>query len=359
MRLRRMALLALATVLMGFACGVPVRAQAVVYDFGPAPGEIVEWPAVSDLFTGSPVALLPPAVVVVSKLSPCSMCEVPVSMAKSWSERYENVQVILVTKDTGDLEAVRAELGRLVNDDVTVVADDGRIAGSLGFNSQPIVYVISEDGRVRLRQTGFNPQRLIGLDRIVALANDGRWGEIDALVGRSGGQGARQVPEAWDLNARGGPVIAIIHSDDCIHCRRLADQGMVTILNDFARRHRSATFVILSEANALDFDRHIEALSQTYGERIRQVYEMAARDAPVAESAGESFAGEQFEENVRLLEFIPGTAEDPMYRFGAGVVPNILLFDEDGRYMGPDPYWLGPYDAGGLINFLQDVFLED
>lgn len=336
-----------AAMLVALAWGV-TQAQQIIYTFGPAPGEFVAWPEVVDLFSGEPVVLDPPTVVFVQSLSPCAMCEVPIGVARRWLERYDNVQVILVTRDTGDLEAVRAELADLAKH-LTVVADDGRIAESLGFNSQPNIYVISEDRQVRFRQTGFSPRRLIGLNEVVGLADEGRWREIDGLVARSGGK----LPEAW-VSHHGGATIIMIHSDDCIHCQRLADQGMALILNDFARRHPNATFVILSEADALAYDRHLEMLIATYGAWIGEVYAREAQNAPVMTRA--ALADAQFENNVMLVEFVPGDPDaDPMYQFGVNLVPNILVFDEDGWYQGPKPYWLGPYDAGGLISILQSV----
>lgn len=331
-----------------------VRAQTIQYEFGPAPGEAFEWPGATDLFTGSEVVLSPPTVVIVRSLSPCEMCEVPVAMARSWLERFDNVQTILVTRDDDDTTSLRTELIELAGG-LTVVVDDGRISDTLGFNSQPIIYVVSEEGVVRFRQTGFNPQRLLALDTIVALANDQAWDQIDEFVGRDPDD-SDDLPDAWGVDAGGGPVIAIVHSDDCTHCQRMVEQGMVTILNDYAGRHPEATFVVLEEANALDFDRHLEQLVEIYGERIRRVFEEALRSAPVAAGTGRALAGAAFERNIRVIEYVPGGRGDPMNHFGAGVVPNILWFDQSGSYLGPEPYWLGPYDAGGLIDFLQAAF---
>lgn len=337
-----------------FGAGGWTRAQVGALEFGPAPGDAFIWPEARDLFTGQLVELSPPSVVIVSRLSPCSNCELPLALAKSWGQRYGSVQAILLTRDTGDQEAMRRELAPLV-DGQTIVADDGAIAGTLGFSAQPITYVVSADARVRFRQTGFEIRRLTALDAIVELANSGRWQEIDALTASGRGDEGNQVPAAWGLEAGNGPIVAIVHSAGCIHCRRLADQGMDLILNDFARRYPDARFVVLRESEATDYASQLSQFVEVYGEGTRDLLTRAIEEAPVQQGAQDALSTDDLSENVAVVDFVPGQAGDPMFLSGVGVVPNILVFDSDGRFIGPEPYWLGPYDAGGLINYLQEA----
>jgi len=264
------------------------------------------------------------------------------------------VQVILLTRDTGDQEEMRRELAPLVDDQV-IVADDGTIAGALGFTAQPIMYVVSADETVRFRQTGFEIRRLIALDAVVGLANAGEWHEIDALTADRHDNDRNQLPAAWGLETVNRPLVAVVHSAGCIHCRRLADQGMDLILNDFARRYPDVRFVVLRESEATEYTNQLNRFIEVYGEDTRDLLTRAIHEAPVKQGARDALDTDGLSESIVVVDFIPGQAGDPMFISGVGVVPNILVFDSEGRFMGPEPYWLGPYDAGGLINYLQEA----
>jgi hypothetical protein len=130
---------------------------------------------------------------------------------------------------------------------------------------------------------------------------------------------------------------------------------MALILNDFARRHPDARFVILRESEPTDYVSQVSQFVEVYGDGTRNLLTRAIEEAPVEQGAQDTLSTNDLSESIAVVDFMPGQSGDPMFVSGVGVVPNILMFDSDGQFVGPEPYWLGPYDAGGLLNFLQEA----
>lgn len=349
-----------AAVVAYLVIGAVAGAQVAPASFGPAPGEAFEWPDVRDLFTGEAVVIQAPSVVIVSSLTPCDNCRLPIALAESWAGRYGDLQVVLVTRHTGDPDAMRQELDRhLARSNVAIVADQGAVANALGFNIHPIIFLVSEGAVVRIRQTGFDLRRLIALDHLVSLANERRWSELDALgFGTAGHGGPSGLLAAWGVEPGSRATVAVIHSEACIHCRRLGSQGLDLILNDFASRYPDTQFVLLEVEGAVDYSSQAEAFSATFELTDDAWLYDAAATAVVDEDAVRAFDSTRLSSEIALVEIAPGGQGDPIRLNGIGVLPNIWVFDDQGRFVGPEPYWVGPYDAGGLINTL-DALMAD
>lgn len=333
----------------------------ITFKFGPLTGEVIDWPAPTDLFTGQTINISRPTVIGVTALSPCNNCEFLIAIASSWVERYSNIDVILLTRRNGDLELLRQELSRdfpaLAR--LNVVADGGDVAEALDINAQPIFYLVSASGEVLFRHTGSEVRRLIAFDEMVKLANNNEL-EAEGLASESTtiASSQNQIPDEWGLADASGPIVVLLHSDDCITCRRLAENGLAIVLNDFANRYPAVQFLVLREAEP-DLGVVLALVQETFGHTARSVLE-AGINAQDIRSPSATLIEASLDPRISVVEFEPGSAGDPMLLpfIGTGLVPNIFVFNANGQFIGPKPYWQGKYDAGGLISFLEGTLSQ-
>lgn len=327
------------------------------YKFGAYPGTQVEFPGGEDLLTGNPLATGVPTVLLFGALAPCNRCEVTYAIASTWAERHPDLQVAVVTRlgDGAAIEDLRADARQFAGHANVIVDSAGLWGQAMGLNVQPVTLIIDEHGVVRAKLSGSNAQRLAAFDEIVALAAEGAWSAVDAHASVQLLPGTTRLPSEWQLGVSGGPTFLIVHSSGCRHCEALVEAGLEQLLNDYAQQHPDANFMILAEVVPDTMTEALEGIVQAFGLEVlpepdRTLY---LEGAPLAFSVMSQQA--DWAPNLHLLEFEAGSLADPGIIFGRTTTPDLFVFNAEGVFVGPEPYWTGPFDIWALRQILDAI----
>src|SRR5690606_8470747 len=107
------------------------------------------------------------------------------------------------------------------------------------------MFLVDEQGIVRTGFHGLDPQRVLGFDRIMALAAEGRWEELEELAERPLQVGQRPVPLHGLAITPAPPTVVYFTGSICLPCSLMIERGLRRLLNARASRYPSGRFVVL------------------------------------------------------------------------------------------------------------------
>lgn len=302
-----------------------------------------------------------PSVVVFTMVEGCRFCDAVAEIGEAWIERYPGLQLILVdTRNSRSVvEAWAAEHGL----DIVHDADD-EFEEAFDTNRVPVVYLLDGKGIVRDKAVGPDHQRWITLDDQLARANQGDWEGVErhAAVPPVLGRVSAPLPSVPVGAER--PVVFLVGDRYCDMCRELVASGLQAAINELIADHIGLeVFVFEPDAASLGAGGFygIREVYQEYIARfgIEAAEEPIVRYARTGETLGEEmpppvWPDDGWSEGVHVLRYQVGGLDDPAVTWGYNFKPGLLVFDGEGRYLGPTPFFSGNfgYDIFNVVNTL-------
>jgi len=277
-------------------------------------------------------------------------------IAEAWQRRYPNLQI--VAAGTQSPEEV-SSLVRRHGWQVPVVADPERqLVAAFELTMGGIVYLLDDAGIVRDKLVGRSYQRWLEFDAVLAWAASGEWERVRAQSMSPLLVGERPSFPLEALNNLLGerPLVVYHHLPGCEPCEHLHAEGLQEVLGRFAENHPEVHFIILQDVSSLnDLRPMIEAFVELYGEDSLPPNLLQVAQTDLSEDVGNigaSLYPDDLPPNVRLVNYFDGDTNDPARWWGRPFAPGIMVFDTEGRFVGPEPFWLGPYR---LVIFKEDL----
>lgn len=356
MRLRRSVLAALIGTLLTLAI-----ADAQAYRVGArvTPGVVVEIPEVLTT-AGEMVRRGVPTAIVFAQVKDCNLCSAIGEITSSWTEKYPNVQVVVV--ETRSLKKYVEAWGEEYG--VPIVYDaDGQFREAFDTNLTH-VYLLDGSGTVRDKVRPGYRQQWLDLDAQMARANAGDWDAVDAnsVALPSLGDVARSSPSVA-LGA-GNPVLVLVGDGYCEFCKDLVKGSLQRELNQLVEQRPDFRVYLLEPAR--------ESLAEGFYGTPTHDYGPRSTFEEFVATFGESAAGTEildylttgkriyplpehvwpdtgWAEGITLIRYEVGGVDDPVVAWGYAEKesPGMLVFAADGRYMGPTPFFLG--STGGNV----------
>jgi hypothetical protein len=340
--------LALTALSLGIATAQTYRVGANV-----APGAVVEVPEVATT-AGHSVRSGVPTVIVFAQVRDCDLCTAVGPITRRWTERYPNVQVVVVETRSRqkDVEAWADEYG------VPIVYDaEGQFREAFDTNLTH-VYLLDGTGTVRDKARPQYRQQWLALDAQMARANAGDWEAVDAnsVALPALGDVARSSPSV----ALGGgtPVAVIVGDGYCYFCRDLVNEHLQKELNELIETRPGLRVYLLEPSKASMADGFYGTPTHDYGPRslFEAFIDTFGEDAAGAEIVKYIESGELtyplpeqvwpdtgWAAGITLIRYTIGGPDDPVIAWGYGEKesPGMLVFGADGSYLGPTPFFLG------------------
>lgn len=329
-------------------------AQELAWRLGPGPGTTVELPVVATV-QGPPTQQGVPTLVVFTLLDGSEMAYEFAALAAAWQRRHPGVQILLV--DTrSDPDTVRTWVRREQLTTPVVADADNAFAEAFDTNRLPIVYLLDGQGVIQDKVVGGDLARFIELDQLLSWAAAGKWEQVAAQrtewlrVGEVPARRLADVPLG-----QGRPTVVYRTHPLCPPCQRVAE-GLQAELNRWAASYPDVDVVIL-EAD-VDQDRALQATTALLAEYI-ELYGreavpgdllLAVERGRFPDQAAVALPREGWAPNVTLITYMPGDANDTARWWGQVTTPGLMIFDAEGVYQGPDPLWLGPFEAPALMD---------
>ncbi len=350
MRLRTSSamVLALTALSLGTATAQTYRVGANV-----ALGAVVQVPEVATT-AGSTVRSGVPTVVVFAQVRDCVLCTAVGHITKAWTERYPNVQVVVVETRSSlrDVENWAEEYG------VPIVYDaEGQFREAFDTNLTH-VYLLDETGTVRDKARPQYRQQWLALDAQMARANEGDWEAVDAnsVALPSLGGVARSSPSV--ALGDGTPVAVIVGDGYCHFCRDLVTGHLQKELNELIETRPGLRVYLLEPSKTSMAEGFYGTPTHDYGPRslFEEFIDTFGEDATGVEIVKYLESGELtyplpeqvwpdtgWADGITLIRYTIGGPDDPLVAWGYGEKesPGMLVFDAEGRYLGPTPFFLG------------------
>lgn len=330
-------------------------------EFGPGvvPGEAVAIPSALNVL-GRPSAPRQPALVVFTRLVPCSItCEGLHHVLTVWADDYPEIGIYVVSLRNTEDELRALAAGR--HTPYLLFADsDGVWEAEFQTNLDLTMFLVDEQGIVRTRFHGLDPQRIISLDRIMALAAAGRWEEVDELAERPLQVGRPPAPPQGLAITPGQPTIVYFTDSNCIHCSDLIEQGLQDAINALASQYPRVRFVIMDR-------QYPRRVWDVYGDYVARfganglpefLRQWLQSIDPESEIHLTELPSEGWQPNVEVIRYVPGDANDPGLKWGKHGTPDLAFFDEQGRFVGPDPFWMpGAFSPFAVATAMEQFIL--
>lgn len=350
MRVRRLGTTALIVIALALGTG---SAQMFRTGARVTPGVAVDVPEVATT-AGQTVRRGVPTVVVFAQVEGCKLCTALGEITRSWVERYPNVQVVVV-ETRSSLTEVRAfgeEYG------VGIVYDtDGRFRDAFDTDLTH-VYLLDASGTVRDKVRPQYRQQWLALDAQMARANTGDWDAVDANSASLPSLGGVARSSSSVALGAGSSALVLVGDGYCRFCKELVGGGLQKELNGLVGELPGLRVYLLEpsqESVAAGFygtpthdygPRSVfEAFRDTFGEsaidrEIRNYLDTGKRFLPLRANV---WPEDGWAPGITLVRYTIGGADDPVIAWGYGEkeAPGMLVFDADGRYLGPTPFFLG------------------
>ena len=350
MRLRMSVALVLITTALslGVATGQQYRVGASV-----APGAVVELPEVVTT-AGTTVRSGVPTIVIFAQVRDCVLCTALGDITRSWTERYPNVQVVVVETRSREKDVVAwgEEYG------VPIVYDaEGQFREAFDTNLTH-VYLLDETGTVRDKARPQYRLQWLALDAQMARANAGDWQAVAAhsVALPALGEVAHGSPSV--AVGGGNPVLVLVGDGYCQFCRELVSGHLQKELNELLDTRPGLRIYLLESSRASVAEGFYGTPTHDYGPRATFEAFLATfgETATGDEIANYLATGERvyplpeqvwpdggWAADVTLVRYEVGGPDDPVVAWGYGEKesPGMLVFDADGRYLGPTPFFLG------------------
>ena len=242
--MRHQAAVLLTVLLTGFILSGTASSQPEQLRPGVVPGQAVEVPNVVDVL-GRLSTPQQPALVVFTRLVPClDTCNMLHRVLTVWAEEYPEIGIHVVS-----LRNTEGEVRELAASRYTpyyVFADSaGAWEAQFQTNLNLTMFLVDEQGIVRTRFHGLDPQRVLGFDRIMALAAEGRSGRVGRTRGTSSSGRSTPGPTPGWPSHPGERAVVYFTDSNCLPCSLIIEQGLQRELNALASRYPSVRFVVL------------------------------------------------------------------------------------------------------------------
>lgn len=366
MRARPLLLLALLTIslLVGVVSAQTYRLGAMV-----GPGAVIDLPEATTT-AGEPVRHGVPTVVLFMQVRDCVRCFGVGDITRTWVERYPNVQMLVASMRTPEqhAQAWGEEFG------VSIVYDGVGVFEDAFDTNVPMVYLLDGSGTVRDRFEPQYRQQWLAFDAQVARANAGDWAAVDAnsVALPSIGRVARSSVSV--AVGDGSPVVVLIGDGYCAFCEDLVSGGLQDELNGLTGSWPGLRVYVLEPS-------HDSIAAGFYGTPLhdygpRSVFEefVATFGADAAGSEIVNFleTGKRvyplpdlvwpdtgWADGVTLIRYETFGPDDPVIAWGYAEkeMPGMLVFDAEGRYLGPTPYFLED-TASDLVATVRELLAE-
>lgn len=338
-------------------------AQGLPFRFGEyvVPGTRVEIPEAVSV-QGDEIKVDEPTVVIFTMVEDCFYCSGVLPVAQTWHDRYTSLQVILV--DTRNPHSTVREWA----DDTTVplIHDENAFEDAFDTNRTPIIYLVDREGIVQDKVVGLQFHRILAFDEQLARANRDDWDAVADNSGRAVQKGLQSVPLEGMAFGSSGQVVVYISNPYCISCLSVPDGEFQQLFSDFASSHPDTDFYFYepklnSELGftltfpADTFDRYADAYGLEALPPLIQRFistGIAPPDDPIV-----TLPDVGWPENVKLVRFESGSRADPATTWGYPFYPALLVFDQDGVFLGPTPYWSGN-DPYSLVMTVDQLLKE-
>lgn len=332
----------LVLLLLGVATGQPYKVGLAI-----GPGTVVELPQ-SQTTAGQTVKRGVPTLVFFAKMLECSICEPLGDIAITWLEKYPNVQVIAVS-----FSSVKDAVVAWGEQYGVPIVFDSDMAFMKAFDTNLVfAYLLDEQGVVHDKVRPVYFQQWIALDRQLERANRGDWQAVDenAVALPPVGSVARGTPGV-PLQT-GAPALVLVGDGYCSYCRELLSEGLQKDLNDLAAAVPDLRIYLLEpskESIASGFNgtpKHaygarevLEEFVGLFGERAAGEEVMTylrtgeltyALPTPVWPDTG-------WPQNTTVIRYAVDGPDDPVRAWGyvEKSMPGMLVFDGEGRFLGP------------------------
>lgn len=338
-------------------------AQSLPFRIGEniVPGASVVMPEVATV-NGISIRNAVPTVVVFTMVEGCGFCAAVPEIASAWIQRYPNLQIVLV--DTrNSREAVeswsRIHALDIVSDELDEWED------TFDTNRVPVVYLLDENGVVFDKAVGPDHLRWTTLDDQMERANRNEWEAVKrhAAAPPAVGKVSVSLPSA-EVGA-GWPVVILVGDVYCSSCRDLVASDLQTALNDLVASHEGL--------HAYLYEPDVESLGaagfygrrEVYQEYLARFGEDAADEVIVRYATNGELLDEEmpplvwpeggWAEGVNVVRYQVGGPDDPAVVWGYNFKPGLLVFDGEGRYLGPTPFFAASfgYDVINVVNALM------
>lgn len=358
---RHQAAVLLTVLLTGFILSGTASSQPEQLRPGVVPGQAVEVPNVVDVL-GRLSTPQQPALVVFTRLVPClDTCNMLHRVLTVWAEEYPEIGIHVVS-----LRNTEGELRELAASRYTpyyVFADSaGAWEAQFQTNLNLTMFLVDEQGIVRTRFHGLDPQRVLGFDRIMALAAEGRWEELEELAERPLQVGQRPVPLHGLAITPGQPTVVYFTDSNCLPCSLIIEQGLQRELNALASRYPSVRFVVLDrQYPKLVWDVFSDFIAR-FGKSAlpESLVELLHFVGPESEVELVQLPTEGWQPNVEVVRYFAGDQSDPGLKWGKHGTPDLAFFDEQGRFLGPDPVWMpGTYSPASVTTYIEQLILTN
>lgn len=342
----------LAFVLLALSFGL-VHAQEYRVGARIGPGTVVELPEVATT-AGDMVRRGVPTVVVFAQVKDCKLCTALGDATRSWVERYPNVQVVVV--ETRSREKDVKAFGEAYG--VSIVYDAGGLFREAFDTNLTHIYLLDGSGTVHDKVRPLYRQQWLAFDAQLARANEGDWDAVDAnSVALPSLDGVARSSPAVALGT-GDPAVVLVGDGYCQFCKELVTGKLQNELNDLVRELPGLRVYVLEPAKesvAAGFygtpthdygPRNVfEEFRDTFGETATgtEIMNYLATGALVDPLPEHVWPDSGWEQGVTLVRYDIGGADDPVVAWGYGEKegPGMLVFDAEGRYLGPTPFFLG------------------
>lgn len=295
-----------------------------------------------------------PSVIIFYRMIPCDACNSYFEVAETWRQRYPNLQTIIVSprSDINLLNELITANGIVV----PIFPDvDETWMKSLDVNIQSVFFLVDDSGVVRAKMIGIDPGRWVGFDTILQWANDGDWERVDEESLRPLIVGREPKPLSGANLSQDQPTVVYHYDARCYICNRLQEDGLAFELNTLALNNPNVQFIIFEP-------KYPQTPRDTYLNFATTFGSGAVPDSVVDWESDEplqltGFTLVQNLPNVRVIGYESGSSSDPGMVWGQIGLPGLMLFDRNGNFAGPAPYWNGPFNVGSFRNTVE-AFLE-
>jgi hypothetical protein len=351
-----------AITLLCLLTGIVIATEAFL--FGIHPGETVALPELMTV-QGERIATDSASVVIFTMVENCQACERLHLIAESWQQRYPQLQILLV--DTRNGSEVILDWQQSVQTTVPLIDDAEDVFLELfATNRVPVMYLLDEAGKVQDKQLGGNLAGLLRFDDSLYAANEGDWAAVSANALTPLIEGELAAPLAG-INFSGAETTVIVHHNPNVAMsQQLVEDDLLDTLNRLAKQFPEVHFIVLQPESGLDADIALyDAFISRFGEaampeetilqlrRLQSNPADAKQAAAAAEASHYTLAADSgWQDTVAVITYERGSTGDPTIVWGRDFTPGLTILGAAGEYLGPEPFWSGPYTSAALESFL-------
>ena len=342
-------------------------AQQLAFRFGErvVPGTNVQVP-IGRTTSGEATPGSGPMVVIFTMVEGCVFCADIDAITEAWREAYPNLEFVLVDTRSApeDIRAWASSHG------LPIVADDDSFEEAFDTNRTPILYLLDSANIVREKIIGFDVGELMRFAQILTYANAGQWAEVESRASEHLVYGVSPTKLISGLGAVADVDLTVIYLHDslCGACANIVTPDFQDVLNSWAEANTSTRIVLMEpeyiaheSGFSMPFDEsfYMEFVD-FYGWRplptaVRNVITEGQLPPGTDEPHHTWLPDSGWANNISVVRFPRGGDNDPRSLWGYSFQPGLIALDGEFRYVGPVPFWEGPYTGERLVLVLDSI----